>query len=95
MGKLLAFLHDPSTHAEVTAERALLERLGGGCHVPIGARARVSTDSLTMIAVVAQPDGKSLCRGKISGKVSNATELGRALAEQLLRDGADKMLATN
>jgi hydroxymethylbilane synthase len=95
MGKLLAFLHDSITHAEVTAERALLERLGGGCQVPIGARARVSSDSLAIIAVVARPDGKSLCRGKITGKASEAAELGRALAEQLLRDGADKLLAKN
>jgi len=95
MGKMLAFLHDSNTHAEVTAERALLERLGGGCHVPIGARARASADSLAMIAVVAQPDGKALCRGKKTGKASEAAELGRDLAEQLLRDGADKLLAKN
>lgn len=95
MRELLSFMHDSNTHTEVTAERALLERLGGGCHVPIGARARVTGDALTMIAVVAQPDGKSLCRGEISGKASGAAELGRCLAEQLLKDGADKLLATN
>jgi hydroxymethylbilane synthase len=95
MAEMLAFLHDSNAHAEVRAERALLARLGGGCHVPIGARARASADSLAMIAVVAQADGKSLCRGKITGKASAAAELGRALAEQLLREGADKLLATN
>jgi hydroxymethylbilane synthase len=95
MRELLLFLHDSNTHAEVTAERALLEQLGGGCHVPIGARARVSGDTLAMIAVVAQPDGKSLCRGEISGKASDAVELGRHLAEQLLEDGAEKLLASN
>ena len=93
MAKLLAFLHDANTHAEVTAERALLAGLGGGCLVPIGARARVSADSLAMIAVVAQPDGQALCRGKITGKAGEAGALGRSLAEQLLRDGADKLLA--
>ena len=36
----LSFLHDPVTFAEVTAERSFLSRLGGGCHVPVGARAR-------------------------------------------------------
>lgn len=95
MRELLSFLHDANTHAEVTAERALLERLGGGCHVPIGARARVTGDSLAMIAIVAQPDGKSLCRGELSGKVSAACELGLGLAEQLLRDGADQLLLSN
>jgi hydroxymethylbilane synthase len=90
---LLAFLHDAGTSAEVSAERMLLERLGGGCHVPIGARARVSGDALTMIAIVVDPSGKSLCRGEIGGKASGAAELGRRLAEQLIQDGADKILA--
>jgi len=90
---LLAFLDDANTSAEVSAERMLLERLGGGCHVPIGARARVSGDALTMIAIVVDPSGKSLCRGEIGGKASGAAELGRRLAEQLIQDGADKILA--
>ena len=45
--ELLAFLHDPATCAEVSAERALLARLGGGCHVPIGARARVAGEQVS------------------------------------------------
>ena len=90
---LLAFLDDADTSFEVSAERMLLERLGGGCQVPIGARARVTGDALTMIAIVVDPSGKSLCRGEISGQASDAAELGRRLAEQLIHDGADKILA--
>src|SRR5262245_10515935 len=90
--EMLAFLHDSNTHAEVTAERALLERLAGGCHVPIGARARVEGEALRIIGIVASPDGKSLCNGTMAGKASDAAELGRQLAEQLLKDGADKIL---
>jgi hydroxymethylbilane synthase len=93
MAALLAFIHDADTSFEVSAERMLLERLGGGCHVPIGARARVTGDALKMIAIVVDPSGKSLCRGEISGKASDAAELGRRLAEQLIHDGADKILA--
>jgi hydroxymethylbilane synthase len=93
MAALLAFLHDADTGAEVSAERMLLQRLGGGCHVPIGARARVTGDALKMIGIVVDPSGKSLCRGEISGKASDAAELGRRLAEQLIHDGADKILA--
>ena len=93
MRQMLAFLHDSSTHAEVSAERSLLQRLAGGCHVPIGARARVEGDALKMIGIVASPDGKSLCKGIIEGKASDAGELGRQLAERLLKDGADKILA--
>ena len=91
----VSFLHDPITCAEVTAERAFLKRLGGGCHVPVGARARVDRDNLSMKGVVAQPDGKALCGGSISGRVTAAEELGKELAERLLGDGADKILAMN
>jgi hydroxymethylbilane synthase len=92
MAALLAFLHDPSTNAEVAAERALLERLGGGCHVPVGARARVEGDTLRMIGVVASPNGKSLCKGIIEGRATIAREIGRRLADQLLKNGAAKIL---
>ena len=95
MAALLAFLHDAGTNAEVAAERALLERLGGGCHVPVGARARVAGDVLKMLAVVVEPNGKSLCRGEISGQAGDAAVLGQRLAEQLIRDGADRILASS
>jgi hydroxymethylbilane synthase len=91
----IAFLHDAVTFAEVTAERSLLRRLGGGCHVPVGARASVAEDRLRMTAVVADPDGDSLYRGEISGAADMAERLGRDLAERLLRQGADRILATH
>lgn len=91
---LVEFLHDAATYAEVTAERALLDRLGGGCHVPIGARARVEGGELKMIAVVASLDGSSLCRSEGAGLVSEAVALGRGLAQQLLDQGAGKFLTT-
>jgi hydroxymethylbilane synthase len=89
----LSFLHHGPTFAEVEAERAFLKRLGGGCHVPVGARARAEEDRLTIVGVVAQPDGSFLCRGVATGLVAAASELGRELAERLLREGADKILA--
>lgn len=89
----LAFLNDAATCAEIAAERALLDRLNGGCHVPIGARARVAGEQISMIGVVASPDGKNLCRSEIFGSVKEAAELGKRLAEQLLERGAGQMLA--
>jgi len=90
---LLAFLHDDSTMAEVSAERSLLDRLGGGCHVPIGARARVEGDLLTMIGVVASPHGQAFCKATICGARRDAADVGKALAEQLLLEGAAAILA--
>ena len=92
MGEWLGFVHDAATFTEVTAERALLDRLGGGCHVPIGARARVEGTELKMIGVVASLDGSSICRGEIAGPAADAAELGKRLAERLLEKGAAKFL---
>jgi len=93
MREWLGFVHDAATFTEVTAERALLDRLGGGCHVPIGARARIEGTALKMIGMVASFDGSSLCRDEITGPAADAAELGKRLAEQLLAKGADKFLA--
>jgi len=92
IGEQLSFLHHQATSAEVEAERSFLKRLGGGCHVPVGARARVVAGSLTISGVVAQPDGDLFYRGEISGAAATAAELGRELAERLLSEGADKIL---
>jgi len=89
----LAFLNDAATCAEIAAERALLDRLNGGCHVPIGARARVAGEQISMIGVVASPDGDKLCRGETFGSVKEAADLGKRLAEQLLERGAGQLLA--
>ena len=89
-----AFLHHPPTAAEVTAERSFLSRLGGGCQIPVGGRAMVAGDEIKMIGVVASPDGKSLKRGERSGKFVDAAKLGAELAEELLRAGADQILAS-
>lgn len=89
----LSFLHHEVTFSEVSAERAFLRRLGGGCYVPVGARATVAGNELKIVGVVANPDGSSLYRGEIAGRVEAAAELGRELADRLLRQGADKILA--
>lgn len=89
----LRFLHDPAAFSEVTAERAMLDRLGGNCYVPIGARARLIGAELKLTGVVASPDGKRLCRSDVSGPADTAAELGGRLAEELLKQGAAELLA--
>ena len=89
----LSFLHDPASFAEVSAERSFLQRLGGGCHVPVGANAAAQGGKLILFGVVASPDGRSLYRGETSGSVADANELGRELAERLLSQGAQEILA--
>jgi hydroxymethylbilane synthase len=86
------FLHDQSACFEVAAERALLDRLGGNCRVPIGARARFVSGQLTLLGVVASADGGRLCRSELSGEAPAFAELGSRVAEELLRQGALKLL---
>jgi hydroxymethylbilane synthase len=89
----LEFLEDFPTRLEIDAERALLARLGGGCHVPIGARAQVFGELLEMTAIVAAPEGEGFCHAELAGMAEKAELLGRELADRLLGQGADKILA--
>jgi hydroxymethylbilane synthase len=91
----LSFLHDPVSFAEVSAERSFLRRLGGGCHVPVGASAVAKGEKLMLFGVIASPDGRSLYRGEASGSVVDANELGRELAERLLSQGAQAIVAVS
>src|SRR5918999_3732694 len=89
----VAFMHHNSSFLEVTAERAFLQKLGGGCHVPVAARAVVNDELVNLTGMVADSDGNRVCRGSISGPAAQAAALGTALAERLLREGAEEMLA--
>ena len=83
--------HGP-TRTAVTAERALLERLEGGCQVPIAAHATVKGDTLIMDGLIASVDGRQLIRDTIQGPASEAQGLGKQLAEKLLAQGGNVIL---
>ncbi len=89
---LLSFLHDEATSREVAAERALLDRLGGSCRVPIGARARIENGRLHLIGIVASPDGRRICRKELAGEAGAAAALGKRVAEAFLEQGAGELL---
>jgi hydroxymethylbilane synthase len=89
----VAFMNHDSSLLEVTAERAFLRKLGGGCHVPVAARGVVDGALVNLTGMVADTEGRRLCRGSISGPTAEAVALGTALAERLLREGAGEMLA--
>jgi len=88
----LAFLNHPETETAVRAERAFLERLEGGCQVPIAGWARVEEYGLTMDGLVAELDGSRLIRDRVAGRPEQAETLGLELAERLLAAGADQIL---
>jgi hydroxymethylbilane synthase len=89
---ILDRLNDQTTETAVTAERAFLYRLEGGCQVPIAAHATLSDGQLTLDGLVASVDGKTIIRDEIRGKSGEAYALGVQLAERLLARGGDKIL---
>ncbi len=90
--QLLAPLNHPATAARVLAERAMNVRLEGGCQVPIGSYAELEGDTLWLRALVGAPDGSQMIVGERKGNVSDAEQLGIALAEELLAKGASAIL---
>ena len=88
----IGFLHHRFTAREVSAERAFLKCLGGGCHIPVGARAWIEKDQIRILGMVAEVDGRKMFRGEIRGASEEAEKLGHELAERLLKEGADRVL---
>jgi hydroxymethylbilane synthase len=86
----LAFLDDPAARATTKCERALLNKLGGGCQVPIGAFAEVRNGRLHLDAIVADPDGSKVLRESREG--SDPVHLGESVGETLLQCGGDAIL---
>jgi hydroxymethylbilane synthase len=84
--------HEPSRLA-VSAERAFLKGLGGGCQVPIGAIGEIKDERLKLKGIVISEDGKDAIKGEISGDKFKPEEIGRKLAEDLLSRGAKGLLA--
>ena len=96
----LACLDDRAARLEVTAERALLERLEGGCQVPLGALACLADGMLSLEACVCALDGSRAvsvrgsapAAGAAASALAEAAALGRRLAEELLARGAGELI---
>jgi hydroxymethylbilane synthase len=86
----LVFLDDRAARLSTTCERALLNKLGGGCQVPIGASAEVREGRIYLSGVVAHPDGSVVLRESREG--TDPVALGEAMGESLLHRGGDAIL---
>ena len=90
---LLAPLEHSETRIRVLAERAMNRRLEGGCQVPIGAYAEIQGEQIHLRGLVGAVDGSEILRAEQTASVNDAEQLGVELAESLLAQGADKILA--
>jgi len=88
--ELLKFLDDAEARATTLCERTLLQALGGGCQVPIGALAEAQDSKLVLNAMVGRPDGSKILRYKAEGR--DPEKLGKEAAAALLGKGADAIL---
>ncbi|WP_417779338.1 hydroxymethylbilane synthase [Stutzerimonas xanthomarina] len=90
--QLLQCMNDPNTAIRVSAERALNRHLNGGCQVPIACYAVLEGDQLWLRGLVGQPDGAVLLRAEGRAPNAEAEVLGVRIAEELLQQGAGKIL---
>jgi len=88
----IAALHHADTASRVWAERAANEKLGGGCHVPVAAHAILDGDELSLRALVASVDGKTVLQCEYRAPREEGRALGERAAATLIEQGADGIL---
>jgi hydroxymethylbilane synthase len=90
--EMLRGLHHEASGLEVRAERALVQRLGGGCQVPLGALARVHGDHLRLTAFLADDAAERWVREAAEGEAARPEEVGRRLADRILGAGGEDIV---
>lgn len=88
----VATIADPAAWAALNAERAVVEALGGGCQIPLGALASPDGLELELLATVISLDGSRAVMASARGTWDEAATLGQHVAGQLLADGAGEIL---
>jgi len=89
---ILAKINHAPTAVEITAERAYLRALGGGCRLPIAAYCKYEGAQLSLDGLVAAPDGAVVIRDRVRGALEEAEELGARLAALIMERGGKKLL---
>ena len=89
---LIVPLNHEMTYVCVAAERALCHRLQGGCQVPIAAYAHIHHGMLTLHGLVANRDGTRILQARLEGTPNHAVSIGVRAAEELIQQGAEKIL---
>jgi hydroxymethylbilane synthase len=90
--EIAARLEHRDSRIAVTAERAVLRALGGGCQVPIGAYATVDGDLLRLRSIIVSPDGTQMIRKQAQGAAGDAAAIGSGLGAELLAHGGRQIL---
>jgi hydroxymethylbilane synthase len=92
-GDMARAIGDPGAAVALAAERAVVERLGGGCQMPIGAYAQSEGETLSITGIVVSTDGSTSVRVHVRGTIDAPRQLGMRAADELLAQGAESILA--
>jgi len=90
--RAVSFINHPRTWVEVSAERAFLKRLGGGCQLPVAAYGVKESNDLTVTGLLGSLDGREMIRDEVRGVSEDAEVLGTSLAERILSNGGQAIL---
>ncbi len=93
LAKFLEPVNHAQSHAAITAERALLQNLGGDCHTPIAAYAKPDGDMLTLRGLLVRPDGTGLTEAAQTGPITDPVALGHKLGEALRQKAPDDIFS--
>lgn len=89
----LLSIHDANTATCIAAERAFLERLEGSCRVPVAGYATLDGHDVVLTGLICGEDGTPWIHGTLRSPAAYARRTGGALAERLLNDGGDRVMA--
>ncbi|QTA83962.1 Porphobilinogen deaminase [Desulfonema limicola] len=92
IGHFLTALDHEKTRKVVLGERAFLNRLEGGCQVPIAAHGKLENNVFSLTGLVASLDGTKIIKHSISGPDTQSERIGIKLADRLLSEGAKEIL---
>ncbi len=89
---LVAALEHPQTRIVIMGERAFLNRLEGGCQVPIAAHGKIENNTFTICGLVATLDGTTVIKDTLSGPADSSAQIGLDLAERLIAMGSQEII---
>ena len=92
---MAAKLNHEGTLLEVTAERAFLDEIGGGCSASVSAHAKIRGKRLEFFAFASTPDGTQVIRESLVDEASNAEEVGKKMGQLFVERGARQLVAKN
>jgi len=90
--KIVSSINHPPTRVTVSAERKVLTRLHPGCHAPVGVFAKISGSDIMITSFVSDVEGEVFLRREIKGPVAESDRLADKLANELIKDGAARLL---